>query len=118
MSSSQSSPGYYNTLPSTSTTTALSSTVSIMGSQGAVSLLNNIARATLGLDVATTTLSSSFYTIDGGQCAVIFNHIRGILDETVGESTHFLILWLQKPFIFDIRTKPHTFSSVFGTRDL
>ncbi|GFY87350.1 prohibitin 4 [Actinidia rufa] len=26
--------------------------------------------------------------------------------------------WLQKPFIFDIRTRPHTFSSISGTKDL
>ena len=98
--------------------TVLSTTVSIMGSQGAVSLLNNVARAALGLGVAATALNSSLYTVDGGQRAVIFDRIRGILDETVGEGTHFLIPWLQKPFIFDIRTKPHTFSSVSGTKDL
>ena len=92
--------------------------VSIMGSQGAVSLLNNVARAALGLGVAATALNSSLYTVDGGQRAVIFDRIRGILDETVGEGTHFLVPWLQKPFIFDIRTKPHTFSSVSGTKDL
>ncbi|KAL0008449.1 hypothetical protein SO802_009951 [Lithocarpus litseifolius] len=118
MSSSQSSLGYYNTLPSTSTTTALSSTVSIMGSQGAISQLNNIARAALGLGIATMALSSSLYIIDGGQRTVIFDRIRGILDETVGKGIHFLIPWLQKLVIFDIHTKPHTFSSVSSTRDL
>ncbi|CDP07902.1 unnamed protein product [Coffea canephora] len=30
------------------------------------------------------------------------------LEDTIGEGTHFLIPWLQKPFIFDIRTRPHT----------
>ncbi|KAG2710549.1 hypothetical protein I3843_04G032300 [Carya illinoinensis] len=89
-----------------------------MGSQAAVSFLTNIARAALGLGVSATVLNSSLYTVDGGQRAVIFDRLRGILDETVGEGTHFLVPWLQKPFIFDIRTKPHTFSSVSGTKDL
>nr|POE76038.1 prohibitin-3, mitochondrial [Quercus suber] len=89
-----------------------------MGSNQAVSLLTNIARAALGLGAAATALSSSLYTVDGGQRAVIFDRVRGILNETVGEGTHFLVPWLQKPFIFDIRTKPHTFSSVSGTKDL
>ncbi|XP_061348925.1 prohibitin-3, mitochondrial [Gastrolobium bilobum] len=90
-----------------------------MGSnQAAVSFLNNIARAAFGFGAAATILNSSLYTVDGGQRAVLFDRFRGILDETVGEGTHFLIPWVQKPYIFDIRTRPHTFSSVSGTKDL
>ncbi|XP_009600482.1 prohibitin-3, mitochondrial [Nicotiana tabacum] len=90
-----------------------------MGSNQAVlSLLRNIAGAAFGIGVGATALSSSLYTVDGGQRAVLFDRFRGVIDETVGEGTHFLIPWLQKPFIFDIRTKPHTFSSFSGTKDL
>ncbi|XP_022774291.1 prohibitin-3, mitochondrial-like [Durio zibethinus] len=90
-----------------------------MGSnQAAVSFLTNLARAALGLGAATTVLNASMYTVDGGQRAVIFDRLRGVLDETADEGTHFLIPWLQKPFIYDIRMKPHTFSSVSGTKDL
>ncbi|RWW49797.1 hypothetical protein BHE74_00044030, partial [Ensete ventricosum] len=49
--------------------------------------------------------------------AVLFDRFRGVLPETVGEA-HFLVPWLQKPFIFDIRTRPHTFTSNSGTKDL
>ncbi|KAK7271559.1 hypothetical protein RJT34_27563 [Clitoria ternatea] len=87
-------------------------------SQAAVSFLSNVARAAFGLGAAATLLNSSLYTVDGGQRAVLFDRFRGILDETVGEGTHFLIPWVQKPYIFDIRTRPHTFSSVSGTKDL
>ncbi|XP_028802527.1 prohibitin-3, mitochondrial [Neltuma alba] len=89
-----------------------------MGSQAAVSFLTNVARAAFGLGAAATVLNSSLYTVDGGQRAVLFDRFRGILDDTVGEGTHFLIPWVQKPYIFDIRTRPHTFSSVSGTKDL
>ncbi|KAK3410291.1 prohibitin-3, mitochondrial [Eucalyptus grandis] len=87
-------------------------------SQAAVSFLTNVARAAFGLGAAGTALNASLYTVDGGQRAVIFDRLRGVMDETVGEGTHFLVPWLQKPFIFDIRTRPHTFSSVSGTKDL
>ncbi|KAH7518651.1 hypothetical protein FEM48_Zijuj09G0193600 [Ziziphus jujuba var. spinosa] len=89
-----------------------------MANQAAVSFLTNIARAAIGLGVGASVVNSSLYTVDGGQRAVLFDRFRGVIDETVGEGTHFLIPWLQKPFIFDIRTRPHTFSSISGTKDL
>lgn len=87
-------------------------------SQAAVSFLTNLSRAAIGLGGAAAIVNSSLYTVDGGQRAVLFDRFRGILEETVGEGTHFLIPWVQKPYIFDIRTRPHTFSSVSGTKDL
>lgn len=89
-----------------------------MSQQAAVSFLTNIARAGIGLGVGASLLSSSLFTVDGGQRAVLFDRFRGVLEDTVGEGTHFLVPWLQQPFIFDIRTRPHTFSSVSGTKDL
>ncbi|XP_024978801.1 prohibitin-3, mitochondrial-like isoform X2 [Cynara cardunculus var. scolymus] len=86
--------------------------------QAAVSFLTNLARAALGLGASATILNSALYTVDGGQRAVLFDRFRGVIDDTVGEGTHFLIPWLQQPYIFDIRTKPHTFSSISGTKDL
>ncbi|KAK8556908.1 hypothetical protein V6N13_064895 [Hibiscus sabdariffa] len=87
-------------------------------SQAAVSFLTNLARAAFGLGAAASVLNASMYTVDGGQRAVIFDRLRGVLENTSDEGTHFLIPWLQKPFIYDIRMKPHTFSSVSGTKDL
>lgn len=89
-----------------------------MSQQAAMSFLTNIARTAIGLGVGATLLSSSLYTVDGGERAVIFDRFRGVIDDTVGEGTHFIVPWLQQPFIFDIRTRPHTFSSVSGTKDL
>ncbi|PPD99510.1 hypothetical protein GOBAR_DD03463 [Gossypium barbadense] len=90
-----------------------------MGSnQAAVSFLTNTARAAFGLGAAATLLNASMYTVDGGERAVIFDRLRGVLDKTAEEGTHFLVPWLQKPFIYDIRMKPHTFSSISGTKDL
>ncbi|THU59068.1 hypothetical protein C4D60_Mb03t21090 [Musa balbisiana] len=84
----------------------------------AVSFLTNVARVAIGLGTGATLLNASLYTVDGGERAVLFDRFRGVLPETVSEGTHFLVPWLQKPFIFDIRTRPHTFASNSGTKDL
>ncbi|KAK1404399.1 Prohibitin [Heracleum sosnowskyi] len=89
------------------------------GSQQAItSLLSTVGKAAFTLGVGATVVNSSLYTVDGGQRAVLMDRVRGVLDKPIGEGTHFLIPFLQTPNIFDIRTKPHTFSSVSGTKDL
>ncbi|KAI3699871.1 hypothetical protein L2E82_44475 [Cichorium intybus] len=85
---------------------------------GSLTFLTNLARAALGLGTTATVVNTFLYTVDGGQRAVLFDRFRGVLDDSVGEGTHFRIPWLQTPYIFDIRTKPHTFSSISGTKDL
>ncbi|KAL3337834.1 hypothetical protein AABB24_030134 [Solanum stoloniferum] len=90
-----------------------------MGSnQAALSFLKYLVIGATGIGAGATALSSSLYTVDGGQRAVLFDRFKGVIDDIVGEGTHFLVPWVQKPFIFDIRTKPHTFSSFSGTKDL
>uniref|UniRef100_A0A0C9S8L0 Prohibitin n=1 Tax=Wollemia nobilis TaxID=56998 RepID=A0A0C9S8L0_9CONI len=89
-----------------------------MSNQRAVSFLTNVARAAMGLGVAASVATASLYTVDGGERAVMFDRFRGVLDETAGEGTHVRVPWLQRPYIYDVRTRPHTFSSVSGTKDL
>lgn len=89
-----------------------------MSNQSAVTFLSNIARVAFGLGLGGSLLGASLFTVDGGERAVLFDRFRGVLDETSGEGTHFIVPWLQKPYIFDVRTRPHTFSSVSGTKDL
>lgn len=87
-------------------------------SSGAARVLTNVARTAIGLGVGGSLLSASLYTVDGGHKAVLFDRFRGVLDETVGEGTHLLVPWLQKPYIFDVRTRPRSITSVTGTKDL
>ncbi|KAL1531580.1 Prohibitin-3, mitochondrial [Salvia divinorum] len=86
--------------------------------QRAANALTNLARAAFAVGIGGAAVNSCLYTVDGGQRAVIFDRFQGVKPDTVGEGTHFLVPWLQKPFIFDIRTRPHTFSSISGTKDL
>jgi hypothetical protein len=62
------------------------------------------------------TLTFVRAAVDGGERAVMYDRIRGVLDESVGEGTHFRVPWLQQPNVMDVRTRPRTISSVTGTK--
>ena len=47
---------------------------------------------------------------------MIFDRFRGIQDLVTGEGTHFLIPWVQKPIIFDIRSRPRNVPVVTGSK--
>jgi prohibitin 1 len=61
---------------------------------------------------------SSLPPVDGGERAVIFDRFRGVLPLVVGEGTHFLIPWVQRPIIFSVRSKPRRIPVVTGSKDL
>ena len=54
--------------------------------------------------------------MDGGERAVIFDRLQGVLDRSTPEGTHFLVPILQLPVVYDIRTRPRSISSVTGTK--
>lgn len=46
----------------------------------------------------------------------MYDRLKGVLPEPIGEGTHIRIPWLQNPTIMDIRTRPRSISSVTGTQ--
>jgi prohibitin 1 len=48
----------------------------------------------------------------------MYDRVRGVLEEPIGEGTHFKVPWFQSPTVMDIRTRPRPISSVTGTKDL
>lgn len=70
--------------------------------------------AALGLSLA----NASIYDVKGGTRAVIFDRLSGVKDTVMSEGTHFLIPWLQKSIIYDVRTKPRNISTTTGSKDL
>ena len=54
--------------------------------------------------------------MDGGERAIMYDRVSGILPAPVGEGTHFRIPWFQTPNVMDIRTRPRSISSVTGTK--
>lgn len=63
-------------------------------------------------------LQQSMYDVDGGSRAVIFDRISGVKKDVVGEGTHFLVPWLQKAILFDVRTRPRNIMTTTGSKDL
>eukprot|EP00177_Eucheuma_denticulatum_P005920 GFKZ01010787.1.p1 GENE.GFKZ01010787.1~~GFKZ01010787.1.p1 ORF type:complete len:279 (-),score=48.74 GFKZ01010787.1:304-1140(-) len=80
--------------------------------------LSRLARYSLSLGVAGAALQSSLFVVNGGQRAVIFNRFTGVEEKVRGEGMHVNIPWVQRPIIFDVRTRAHAINSVTGTNDL
>jgi len=81
-------------------------------------VLNAIGRLGVGLAVAGGVVNSALYNVDGGHRGVIFDRFAGVKQYVTGEGTHFLIPWVQKPVIFDIRSRPRSVPSITGSKDL
>merc|ERR1712029_974855 len=56
--------------------------------------------------------------VKGGTRAVIFDRLSGVQEKVVNEGTHFLIPWVQKAIVYDVRTKPRNISTTTGSKDL
>ncbi|KAI9216504.1 band 7 family-domain-containing protein [Blastocladiella britannica] len=70
------------------------------------------------LGASASLAQAAMFDVQGGQRALIFDRRNGIRDEVIGEGTHFLIPWVQRPHIYDIRTRPRNISTTTGSRDL
>ncbi|OAL46738.1 protein elicitor peat 2 [Pyrenochaeta sp. DS3sAY3a] len=78
------------------------------------SLFRWIVPAAIGASV----VQSSLYDVKGGTRAVIFDRMSGVKEQVVNEGTHFLIPWLQRAIVFDVRTRPRNISTTTGSKDL
>ncbi|CAB4252006.1 similar to Saccharomyces cerevisiae YGR132C PHB1 Subunit of the prohibitin complex (Phb1p-Phb2p) [Maudiozyma barnettii] len=79
---------------------------------------NLITKLAIPAGLILTGVDYSMYDVKGGSRGVIFDRISGVQKQIVGEGTHFLIPWLQKAIIFDVRTKPKSIATNTGTKDL
>uniref|UniRef100_A0A5F9DRF0 Prohibitin n=1 Tax=Oryctolagus cuniculus TaxID=9986 RepID=A0A5F9DRF0_RABIT len=84
----------------------------------AAKVFESIGKFGLALAVAGGVVNSALYNVDAGHRAVIFDRFRGVQDMVVGEGTHFLIPWVQKPIIFDCRSRPRNVPVITGSKDL
>ncbi|XP_053981156.1 protein l(2)37Cc [Hylaeus anthracinus] len=79
---------------------------------------NRLGQLGVGLIVTGSVVNSALYNVDGGHRAVIFDRFAGIKNHVVGEGTHFFVPWVQKPIIFDIRSRPRNVPVITGSKDL
>lgn len=84
-------------------------------SQRFADLISKIALPA-GLTIALA--QASMYDVPGGKRAVIFDRLKGVEQKVIGEGTHFLIPWLQKAVIFDVRVEPRVITTTTGSKDL
>ena len=67
-------------------------------------------------NLLTEILTVLLSAVDAGHQAVIFDRFRGVQEAVVGEGTHFLIPWVQKPIIFDCRSRPRNVPVITGSK--
>ncbi|KFY76487.1 hypothetical protein V501_08974 [Pseudogymnoascus sp. VKM F-4519 (FW-2642)] len=80
--------------------------------------LNTLYKLAIPLAVGVSFAQASIYDVKGGSRAVIFDRLAGVKEDVISEGTHFLIPWLQKAILYDVRTKPRNISTTTGSKDL
>jgi len=81
-------------------------------------LLSRIGQLGMGMAITGAVVNSALFNVEGGHRAVIFDRFVGVKKEVVGEGTHFMIPWVQKPIIYDIRARPKNVPAITGSKDL
>ncbi|KAJ1975805.1 Prohibitin-1, subunit of the prohibitin complex (Phb1p-Phb2p) [Dimargaris verticillata] len=81
-------------------------------------ILDKLSKAIVPLGIAAFGAQAAIYDVPGGKRAVIFDRLQGVKSTVVQEGTHFLMPWLQKAVIYDVRTKPRNISTTTGSKDM
>jgi len=84
----------------------------------APNVLNAVSKWAIPVFIGISLGQAALYDVRGGSRAVIFDRLSGVQDQVVNEGTHFLIPWLQKAIVYDVRTKPRNISTTTGSKDL
>ncbi|EOD43164.1 Prohibitin [Neofusicoccum parvum] len=80
--------------------------------------LQAIYKWAVPLAIGASAVQASLYDVKGGTRAVIFDRLSGVRESVINEGTHFLVPWLQRAIIYDVRTKPRNISTTTGSKDL
>ncbi|KAJ9156701.1 Prohibitin complex subunit [Pleurostoma richardsiae] len=81
-------------------------------------MLGLVYRLAIPAFIGASVVNASMYDVKGGTRAVIFDRLQGVKETVVNEGTHFLVPWLQRSIIFDVRTKPRNIATTTGSKDL
>lgn len=61
---------------------------------------------------------NSMYTVEAGHGAIKYNRLSGVGDTMYHEGLNFMMPWFERPIIFDVKARPHTMTSLTGSKDL
>lgn len=81
-------------------------------------ILDKLSRFAIPIGFSLAIGQASMYDVKGGSRAIIFDRFVGIKKDVVNEGTHFLIPWLQRAIIYDVRTRPRNIATTTGSKDL
>jgi len=62
--------------------------------------------------------NKAVYTVDAGHSAIKYNRLSGVGSAPHFEGLNFAVPWFERPIIFDLRARPHTMTSLTGSKDL
>jgi prohibitin 2 len=88
------------------------------GPQKAAAAAAQSVGALLGAGILGYGAYNSVYTVQGGHRAVVFNRFVGMKETVYGEGLNFNIPWVERPIIYDIRTRPVNLQTLTGSMDL
>lgn len=88
------------------------------GPRKAAEAIGRSVTALAGAAVLGYGAYNSFYTVQGGHRAVVFNRMVGMKDSVYGEGLNFNIPWFERPVVYDIRTRPVNLQTLTGSKDL
>lgn len=87
-------------------------------SQQLMNLATRIGQIGLGAALVGSVVNNALYNVDAGYKAVIFDRFAGVKNLVVGEGTHFFVPWVQRPILFDSKTRPRNVPVITGSKDL
>jgi prohibitin 2 len=88
------------------------------GAGNAAAAAGKAATALLTAGALSYGAYNSVYTVEGGHRAVVFNRVTGMKKDVYGEGLNFNIPWFERPYIYDIRTRPCNLQTLTGSKDL
>ena len=80
--------------------------------------LGAVYRWAVPIAIGASIAQASMYDVKGGTRAVIFDRLSGVKEDIKNEGTHFLVPWLQRAIVYDVRTKPRNISTTTGSKDM
>jgi len=63
-------------------------------------------------------INNCIYSVDAGHMAIKYHRLSGVGNALYREGVHLAIPWFERPITFDVRARPHTLTSLTGSRDL
>ena len=88
------------------------------GGGGPSPILGTLAKMAALVGGGSYLVYSSLYDVQPGHVAILYSRISGIKDDIIDPGTHFLLPFIERPIIYDVRTRPRNIHSLTGSKDL